>query len=502
MHVIPLHSTVSLRFSPIPALLPPLLGYCRELARRLGFPDEEGARIELAMEEALAALNDGTPAADDTMLVEFCRVPLGLRVRIAGYDHPRHREELSAYVPGTDPDLGSAGCLEFFLLQRLVDQVSLVDRAPGLQELHFFKRLPGALPPLLQENSSPSKASSRPRRASRVALRLPDSTIRENATLVSEIRRRMTSGVSEGSFPPPDLGMLQELLRDTDAALFATRDASGTLLAFQVVERYAHRRSLAVALPPVVASDADPEACGAALREASCRYAEESGAGGFLWAIPSEHGGEGVSVPPGFGVCALLPTLPGTTLWKGIPNAPRVVLFRPLGSETSRERLYMPPSRRSLLLALYRTWRPHAPLQDFSVAERFPPCQKHSMLSATLDRQGASCDIFVHEYGLDFPLRLRSFTEEARHRNTSHLVLHLSLETPSTAWEAESAEQLGYALCGVFPGTPRGDELLYMHRQSVPHVLGATGSHTPEARDLVNSLEGPGDSPSEASDLA
>ena len=114
----------------------------------------------------------------------------------------------------------------------------------------------------------------------------------------------------------------------------------------------------------------------------------------------------------------------------------------------------------------------------------------------------SSCDIFVHEYGLDFPLRLRSFTEEARHRNTAHLVLHLSLETPSTAWEAESAEQLGYALCGVFPGTPRGDELLYMHRQSVPHVLGATGSHTPEARDLVNSLEGPGDSPSEASDLA
>ncbi len=490
MNTIPLHSTVSLRFSPLPALLPPLLGYCRELARCLGFPDDEGARIELALEEALGALVDDAPDPDATVLVEFCRVPLGLRVRIGGYDRPRSREELSAYVPGTDPDLGGSRGLEFFLLQRLVDQVSLVDREPGSQELHFFKRLPGALPHLLQEAGPRPRKGSRARHTSRGPLRPPASTAREDAALLPEIRRLMPSEESKGMALPSDLGMLQELLRDTEAAIFAARDAEGTLLAFQVVERYPHRRSLAVAHPPVVASDADFPQCGAALREAVCGHAAASGAGGVLLAAVAEEAG-GPTVPPGFGVCALLPALPGTALWRGLLPSPRLLLFRPLGPETSRERLHLPPARRPLLLALYRTWRPSVLTPEFAAGERFPPYQKHSMLSAILDRQGSSCDIFVHQYGLDFPLRLRSFTEEARHRKTSHLMLHLPLEAPSTAWEAEEAEKLGYALCGVLPGTPRGDELLYLHRQSLPHVLAAAGSGAPEARELVSSLSKP-----------
>lgn len=45
------------------------------------------------------------------------------------------------------------------------------------------------------------------------------------------------------------------------------------------------------------------------------------------------------------------------------------------------------------------------------------------------------------------------------------------IELASTAVEAEEAEKLGYVFCGVLPGTPGGDELLYLHRQGVAPFL-------------------------------
>jgi hypothetical protein len=96
------------------------------------------------------------------------------------------------------------------------------------------------------------------------------------------------------------------------------------------------------------------------------------------------------------------------------------------------------------------------------------------MLSVTSDVREGRAELRVHVYGPDFPLRLRELTAHLRERKYGHLLLHLPLELADTAFEAEEAEDQGYLFAGVLPGTPGGDELLYLHRSGLPFPRWAT----------------------------
>ena len=76
-----------------------------------------------------------------------------------------------------------------------------------------------------------------------------------------------------------------------------------------------------------------------------------------------------------------------------------------------------------------------------------------------------------------------------------HLLLHLPLELPATAFEAEAARQQGYVLVGVLPGTPGGDELLCRHRSGLPLPQEAAGAAEALCPSLAAHLKGEGGAP-------
>ncbi len=442
---IPIHSAMTLRIPPGTVLLSPTLAALRDLAGLLGFPPEEGARLELALEEALAALTAAAPSPEDQELeIRFRRVPLGLRISLAGYRRPLSRQALSSYVPGGDPEEDGGSGLGFHMLLHLTDQVTLVEGASDRQELHFFKRLPGGLSPEGLPGGSPPRRTSEELRPTEATPVLP-----------SEAGRLS----QEEAF----LGLpWEEWLADPSGVLLAARDRTGRILALQGWEPHEARPSLGVVGPCRLLPEAAERACRALLEEALVRLALREGQRGLLAARPLE--GTASAPAEGFAPCALLPFTPPLP-FAPPGRGPCALLFRPLGPSEPLDRPG-PPALRDLLRGLYAGWGREVPDREPSPAPGAP--SRRSLLSVTSHVREGRAELRVHAYGPDFPLRLRELTTHLRGREYGHLLLHLPLDLADTAFEADEAEAQGYLLAGVLPGTPGGDELLYLHRSGLP----------------------------------
>lgn len=486
--MIPVGSVVEMRFPPDVTYLSPLLSCCRDLHALYGFASEEGQRIELALEEAIAALlpegADVFPEPDRrhrdqaSLSVQFRRVPLGLRVVLRGFDVPLSRGDLDAYVPGMDPDQVEPAELGLFLLKHAVDQVTLIDRGGEGRELHFFKMLRRKIEKApCPDERDPGKGAceeSPPDEASFLPLKIEEA----RSAFAQEMAIRLASALNrKESGDVVDATMIRETLADRDACVLVVRNGRGELAAVQVLERYGQRRSLGVILPPLWSEPAGVAGGAATLsrkelleallaRAGAERFDAYGGVLGIISGKTEEQ--EDLLRLQRFGECALLPSPPGEGLWRGAAG-PCIVAFRSLG-EVPQVPLYVPKSHQDMVFRIYEGVGRPPRLAYLGWADQ-ELHKKRSVISAAAAFRELRCDLFVHEYGMDFPMQLAAFTRQLLKKGMHTLLLHLPLELASTAMEAEEAEKLGYVFCGVIPGTPGGDELLYLHKQGVAPLL-------------------------------
>ncbi|WP_352426378.1 ATP-binding protein [Aminomonas paucivorans] len=468
---IPMHGTLSVHLPPEPAFLPLLLATLRELSSRLGFSQEDGCKLELALEEAFSALAVplGESTGDEAVEVRFRRVPLGLRISLAGHRRPLSRQDLTAYTPDKASERDGEAGLGLYMLLHLMDQVTLTEGTANRQELHFFKRLP-------EGAGTPPEAGTCPPPPEEGEDRAPASADRVLPTQKDAL-------VQEGGFPSLPWA---ELLTDPSQALFAARNAGGRNLALQGWGRHDARSTLGLMGPCHILPGVPEEPCRRRLLRAVTEQAIREGQGGLLATYPL---GEARSLPPeGFAPCALLPYTPATP-FSPETEGPCALLFHPLGPSGVLGPLGVPPTARGLLAGLYARWGENlAPPQEGG-REGLAP---RSILSVTSQTPKGRTNLRVHAYGADFPLRLRELTAHLLERGYRHLLLHLPLELPATAFEAEAARQQGYVLVGVLPGTPGGDELLCLHRSGLPLPQEAAGAAEALCPSLAAHLKGEG----------
>jgi len=488
--MIPVGSVVEMRFPSDVRFLSPLLASCRDLNVLYGFSDEDGQRIELALEEAVVAILpsgettaspevDGRRESPPPLFVQFRRVPLGLRVVLRGFDVPLSRGDLDAFVPGTDPDQVEPSELGFFLLKHAVDQVTLIDRGGEGKELHFFKMLRRKEQQAPHPEEATSLETSPPAQRTGRKSSLPPIIGEVAQSSAPELAVRFASVLKgRGDGHDVDATMFREALSDRDVWVVSARSGrDGELAAVQALERHGQRRSLGVILPPLWGEPSVLED-GAVLRSrkelldallARARDERFDVFGGAL-GIASEDTGdqEDLFLREGFGMCALLPSSPGESLWRGAAS-PGIAFFCPFG-KVPQAPLYVPKPHQDMVFRIYESLGRPPRLAYLGWADQ-DLHRKRSVISAVAAFGELRCDLFVHEYGMDFPLQLGAFTRQLLRKGMRTLLLHLPLELASTAVEAEEAEKLGYVFCGVLPGTPGGDELLYLHRQGVAPLL-------------------------------
>jgi hypothetical protein len=506
-----------MRIPPLADFLPPVLSCCRDLGEVFGFSGDDMLRIEVALEEAVTAVleeklqgaeeeSPGSGAgavpqrrsrpSDEVLTLQFRRVPLGMRVVLGNFRTPLTRESLESYSPSGEPDENAMSGLGLFLMRNLVDKVALYDHGEEGRgrELHLFKMLrrernvpePGEA---LQETASgygdapeaprapctPPPASVRSFKTPARSGRVPDSHVAEIASAFSEMRKKCGKEISPAQ--------LLESLLDPDISLFAAWGESDELLAVQATERYSFRHSLLLALPPLFSEDAEENACSALLLDSLIEHAEKQAkTGGILGFVPGKAGGNSaLFASRWFSECAILPAPPGNSFLKANGEAGMGV-FRLSPSAGFPPGLYAPKRYHSLLRSIYKE---ESNSRKFDFEHPGEPLRQRSVISATAELQGQRCDLFLHDYGLDFLFQLSVLTKQLLRKETRNLVLHLSMELPSTAAASEDAEKLGYVFCGVLPGTPGGDQLLYIHRDGLQRILEKIEPATETGRALV-----------------
>ena len=124
-----------------PSSIAAVQGFVLALCESLRIPGRTRQDLELALEEAFSALAVplGESTGDEAVEVRFRRVPLGLRISLAGHRRPLSRQDLTAYTPDKASERDGEAGLGLYMLLHLMDQVTLTEGTANRQELHFFK---------------------------------------------------------------------------------------------------------------------------------------------------------------------------------------------------------------------------------------------------------------------------------------------------------------------------------------------------------------------------
>lgn len=124
------------------AYLPTIRSYVEAIAAKVGFPQEQIRRIQLAVDEACTHVIETSfePGERTTFVVSGEESDVGLRVVIADRGMPFNPAAVADYDPqaGLDRELGGMG---FFIMKQMVDEVRFVSRGPEGKELHLHKYL-------------------------------------------------------------------------------------------------------------------------------------------------------------------------------------------------------------------------------------------------------------------------------------------------------------------------------------------------------------------------
>jgi len=512
---IPMGTTMEMRFPLLQDFLPTILSCCRETSGLFGFSREDSLRLEIAMEEALTAIISGETDAPEkkseaaaplasTLSVRFRRVPLGIRVVLGDFHAPLDRKSLDAYSPEEELDERNFSGLGLFLMRNLVDQAAFYDfEAEGRgKELHLFKMLrraaeephPTPSPEALPEKEKPA-VCEKPFTSERVAPSRVSAITSSFALPGGESAESLSSA------------QLREALADPDISLFAAWGERRELLALQALGAYTQRRSLGVRFPPLFSRHAEKETCAATLLNALIEHVELEGEiEGLLGIVPGKSPATAsLFASKGFAECAILPALPGNSFLKG--NFAGMASFRPGVLESLPSHAGTAAEYRDVLRRIDAEEALHSPLHApekfHSLIRRLlkqesrlllageggsqDDFRKRSVISAAAEFQQQRCDLFVHDYGLDFLFQLSGLTSRLLGKDLASLTLHLPMELAATSSGAEEAEKMGYVFCGVVPGTPKGSELLYIHCKNLPELLEGATPATDSGKRLVES---------------
>lgn len=513
---IPMGTTMEMRFPLLQDFLPTILSCCREISGLFGFSREDSLRLEIAMEEALTAIISGETDAPgmkseaaaplaNTLSVRFRRVPLGIRVVLGEFHAPLDRKSMDSYSPEEELDERDFSGLGLFLMRNLVDQAAFYDfEAEGRgKELHLFKMLRRTAEEPLP---TPSQGQFSEKEAAAICEK-PLSSERVAPSRVSAITSSFLSHPGGESAESLSSAQLREALADPDISLFAAWGERRELLALQALGAYTQRRSLGVVFPPLFSRHAEKEACAATLLNALIEHTELEGEiEGLLGIIPGKSAATAsLFASKGFAECAILPALPGNSFLKGnfagmasfrpgvLESLPshagtaaeyRDVLRRIDAEEALRSPLHAPEKFHALIRRLLKDDDRLLLAGEGGGREDF---RKRSVISAAAEYQKQQCDLFVHDFGLDFLFQLSRLTSKLIGKDLASLTLHLPMELAATAAGAEEAEKMGYVFCGVVPGTPKGSELLYIHCKNLPDLLEGAAPATDAGNALVES---------------
>ncbi len=449
-------------------------GYAAEIAKAVGFPPGDTARILLALEEAVVNVVEHAfdPAEEATYQVAFEPMSTGLKIIIREKGVPFVPDETSEYVPCGDivqtPERG----LGSFLMRESVDEVIFRNMGQEGKELQLVKYLPFKSivdfhdAAELEPYPEPKKYEA-PKKKKHFEIRL---MIPEDSLQVSRLFYRAYgySYANDCIYYPEKFAQLHK----EGLIVSVVADVEGHGIAGHVALT---KENLKDEIAEAGKAAVHPEFRGYGffntMIDALIEEGRKMGLSGIYGeAVTNHEYTQKAELKAGFGRCGFaLGMLPANMSFKAIhaqlPQRESVAYaFLPL-SDRSDIVIYPPPQHRAFIEKIYTNIGVR---RNFAAGEEGcgPEAPTSSIKTSVIPTHGFAA-IEVHSYGKDAVSQIRNILKELKIKKVEEVRLFLNLGNPLTPRFCRAFEDLGFFIAGLLPYAPVGDALILQYLNNV-----------------------------------
>lgn len=474
----------------------PIAQHCvTELGRRIGFPQEDLYKFEVALEECVSnvvrhAFGGGESGSFD-ILAE--RVPLGMRVIVREKGLPFDPTLLPQYQPGQDLAATPESGLGIYLMRKSMDEVSFRNMGMEGKETHLVKYLPGrkAGEAAGEGAAAPEAASAEP------------AVIQEKIAYdVRDLQPSEAIEVTRCAYKSHGYTFFDEHIYYPDRLIELNR--SGQMIsAVAVTKDNVFMGHAALVYPYPEARIAEltfvfvnveyrGQGCMNRLCEFLFREPEKKHLDGiYAYAVANHVFTQKVMVKYGINDCGIeLATSPQTWFFKGItseqegnPQRISVVLGFKYLSPPPGLTLYPPQEHRAMIERLYANL---GAKHDYAVPESRPELPaESSAIEVELHVSEQNAEIRIARYGAGVVKEVRAILRDLCLKQAASINLLLNLQDPATPFLVADFERLGFFFSGILPRTGIGEALVLQYLNNVAFDYDKVMVYTDVAREIL-----------------
>jgi serine/threonine-protein kinase RsbW len=448
--------------------------YAAEMAKAVGFPAGETARILLALEEAVVNVVEHAfdPPEEATYQVVFEPMPTGLKIIIREKGLPFVPEEIPEYIPPADMEQMPKKGLGSFLMRKSVDEVIFHNMGREGNELQLVKYLPFKTIVDLQDASElerypePSKDEA-PREKKHFEIRLmrPDECLQVSRLFY---RAYGYSYVYDSMYYPEKFAQLHK----DGLIVSVVADVDGYGIAGHVALT---RESLEDKIAEAGKAAVHPEFRGYGVFNTMMEALIEEGrriglSGIFGEAVTNHEYTQRAELKVGLRRCGLaVGMIPSDMSFKAIhvqlPQRESVAYsFLPL-SDRSDIVVYPPAHHKGFLEGIYANIDVRRIFADAEEAGE-PQARGSSVKTSVVPAHGFAA-IEVYSYGKEVVSEIRNIVKELKATKLEEVRLFLNLGDPMTPRFCAEFEGLGFFIAGLLPYASVGDALILQYLNNV-----------------------------------
>jgi anti-sigma regulatory factor (Ser/Thr protein kinase) len=448
--------------------------YVGEVAKKIGFDEEDRLMIQSAVAEAVTTVMEHAFEPDEraTLDISCERVPLGLKIIIADQGLPFDPDRLSDTIPGgVSEDAAGPGISG---LKESVEEVEFHNLGPAGKEIVLIKYLnnrsiseyldacelePYEPPPTHQKRISPaSDITIRPMELSE-ALEVSKAVYRAYGN---------TYAFEHLYYPERIVELNQSGEMFSIVAVTPTGEIAGHLALTRHGEARIGELGRAVVKPEFRSMGIFTRLNLFALDKAK----SEGLLGIFGEAVTNHTYSQQVGLAVGLRDCALfVGYLPQTEIFRKIteelPQRESLLVHFMYLREPPALTIYPPSNHKAMVVSLFRNLGASPDCQDFN-EQTLSGSGANGAVSVTTAGPSGTARIRVERFGSNVFQEVKSRLRELCLKRFEIIHLRLGLSDPQTAHYCPQFEGLGFFFAGILPGTNVGDALILQYLNNVP----------------------------------
>ncbi len=460
----------------------------REAAVRVGFEGSALSQIDVAVEEAVANVQQHAYDAEENSTYDFiCELlPTALKIVIRERGIPFDPERIPTFNGVRDLDVTSTAGMGVFFMRSLMDECSFHNLGPEGKETRLVKYLGGQAS--VEQSVAEAHAAEAEPKVINEKIQYQVRPMREDESIEVSKCAFKSHGYSffDDHIYYPE--RLVQLIRSGDMISVVAVTNNGLFmghacLLYQYPEDRGAELTFVFVNPEFRGQGALGRLTEALLASESRRPLE----GVYAYAVANHPFTQKSNARLRINDCGiLLATSPASWKFKGIPGDPNqrisvILSFRYIGAPKELT-LYPPAHHREMVAKLYRNIG-----ADHEYAAPFDRPEltgESEILTGTNPSEGCA-EIFLRRCGKDVVREVRRLLRGFCLKQYAAVNLFLSLEAPTTYHLTAEFEKLGFFFAGVLPCARIGDVLILQFLNNVDLDYGKITAYTNAAKEIL-----------------